>query len=65
MPAPELKSFVNRKVCTGCKACTDVCCFGAITYQNKKARIDKGACDGCGICYSICPVHAISMREVA
>lgn len=63
VPAPELKSFVRTDLCNGCKACTDICCYGAISYRNKKAEIDQNACDGCGLCYSICPARAIEMRE--
>ena len=59
----EYVSKVNPDLCNGCRACMQVCQFGAIGYSGgqKKAIIDPRQCYGCGICRSVCPPNAISL----
>jgi heterodisulfide reductase subunit A len=56
---------VNRKECTGCALCQEVCQYGAIELEDrpegKKAGVMAAACEGCGVCNSVCPTGAISL----
>jgi len=56
-------AIVDKKSCTGCNQCIDVCRFDAITPFEDVVNIDPISCDGCGICARICPVGAIKMEE--
>lgn len=51
----------NKKNCTGCGACYNVCPKGAITMQGDeygfyKPVIDKEKCISCGLCEKFCPL---------
>ncbi|MBQ7764183.1 Coenzyme F420 hydrogenase/dehydrogenase, beta subunit C-terminal domain [bacterium] len=51
----------NKKLCTGCGACYNVCPVGAIIMQGDefgfyKPTIDKEKCTNCGLCEKICPL---------
>ena len=53
--------IVNKDLCTGCKACIDVCprdCFHL--DENKKTHFESTICHSCGHCISICPESALS-----
>ncbi len=54
--------FTVTESCRGCIAhrCFSVCPRGAISFDNKKARIDKEKCIECGKCMNACPYKAIS-----
>ena len=45
--------------CIGCRMCTKVCEFDAITVENNLAHIDQTKCTGCGICVEKCPKKII------
>ena len=47
--------------CIGCRMCTKVCEFDAITVENNLAHIDQSKCTGCGACAAKCPVKIIKM----
>ena len=47
--------------CIGCKMCTRVCEFEAITVENNIAHIDQSKCTGCGACAAKCPAKIIKM----
>ena len=51
---------VDRRLCTGCGRCTDLCRYGAIRSGIMTRPLD---CEGCGVCADHCPVQAIAMRE--
>lgn len=53
------KVEVNVEKCRGCQVCAKHCGSNAITYENKKAIIDKDICKGCGRCIGACPFDAI------
>ena len=48
---------VDRKACTECGRCTDLCEFEAI----RNGVVDARRCEGCGTCALVCPVDAIGM----
>ena len=45
--------------CIGCKMCTRVCEFEAISVENNIAHIDYEKCTNCGKCKEKCPVKVI------
>ena len=53
---------VCQEGCIGCKMCTRVCEYGAITVENNNAHIDQGKCTGCGKCAEKCPAKIIKMQ---
>jgi heterodisulfide reductase subunit A len=54
---------INKRLCTGCKTCVNLCAFNAITFHEgcKTSFIDEMLCQGCGVCASACPVGAINV----
>lgn len=52
---------VNTETCEGCKTCSEVCPFGAITLIDEKAVIDPLICTGCGTCTVFCHVRALEL----
>lgn len=54
----------TRKKCTNgciaCKKCERTCPYGAITVENKLAKIDYSKCTGCGMCHEVCPAKCIA-----
>ena len=46
----SLRPEVDQDKCVGCRKCSKVCPAGAISYETKKAFIDKTICIGCGEC---------------
>ena len=51
---------IDKRECTECGDCIDVCRFGAIS---KGLVVDPIFCEGCTICSLICPSQAIAMEE--
>jgi uncharacterized Fe-S center protein len=50
---------INRKHCSGCRACIKHCRYGAISLDNERiAVIDKAKCVGCGQCIAVCQFDA-------
>jgi len=56
-------SFVNERLCTGCKTCTELCAYNATSFneQRKVAEINQALCQGCGTCAAACPMAAIQV----
>lgn len=54
---------VDRKKCTSCGSCQNVCPTEAIVLPRKraKAKVFSGKCVGCPNCSGVCPVDAITM----
>jgi MinD superfamily P-loop ATPase len=55
-----LSAFIDKKTCTACNRCIDICRFDAIADD---FIVDPVACEGCAFCSYICPVNAIKMQE--
>jgi RnfABCDGE-type electron transport complex B subunit len=49
--------------CIGCRLCTRVCEFEAITVENNIAKIDYEKCTACMKCVEKCPTKAIIVKE--
>ncbi len=52
---------VAAEICVGCKACTQACPFGTVTYEPQTSKVVK--CDLCGgapQCVQACPTGAIT-----
>jgi MinD superfamily P-loop ATPase len=60
------KAVLDKKKCSGCKKCLEVCNFGAITWNNKenKPEFNSMLCEGCGACQLVCPEKAIKLVKV-
>lgn len=51
---------VNRKSCTGCLLCSQVCPKGVFTITDGKAEVvNRKECIACSACYARCPAKAI------
>ncbi|MEA1987255.1 MAG: FAD-dependent oxidoreductase [Candidatus Marinimicrobia bacterium] len=63
---PEVKtSEILEAYCMGCKTCLEVCCFGAIYFDEIKgiSRVNEALCRGCGNCIASCPSEAIRHKH--
>jgi ferredoxin len=51
---------VDKKKCTGCGICVDICPVQAIKIEKEKAVINDD-CVECGACVNECPNGALSI----
>lgn len=51
--------YIDQEKCSGCGMCVDRCPAGAISVENRKAKIDENKCTNCGECLNACPFGAI------
>jgi electron transfer flavoprotein alpha subunit len=58
-----MKAIVDRRKCTLCGVCADVCPFGAITVSETAIEISD-ECTLCGMCVDTCEFGALSLPEV-
>ncbi len=49
-------AVINKKKCSECGTCVNLCKFGAINENFEEDEID---CEGCGVCVDFCPEKAI------
>ncbi len=54
---------VNKKNCTGCRSCVDVCPTEAIEMDGDIARIEQEECICCETCIDECSAGALSMSN--
>ncbi len=53
---------IDRNKCVGCKACVQVCPFGALHIdEEKKAVVDPAVCTLCGACVEVCKFDAMEI----
>ena len=55
-----MSAKVDKKKCTGCGICVDICPAQAIKIEKDKAVINDD-CVECGACVNECPRGAISL----
>ena len=56
-----MPATVNKELCLGCGACTEVCPVGAIALgDDGLAECNQDLCIDCGACVATCPAEAIS-----
>ncbi len=63
---PEVKvAVISEAFCTGCQTCLEVCCYGAISFNEEKgiSVVNEAVCRGCGNCAASCPSGAIQARQ--
>ena len=53
--------ILNKKDCTGCRACEQICPVSAITMTEDDEgfltpKINKDKCINCGLCKNVCPI---------
>lgn len=53
---------VNEEKCVGCKMCLKLGC-PAISFKDKKAKVDYTQCVGCDVCTQLCKVGAMEKSE--
>jgi len=58
-----LVAVVDEEHCSGCGVCISVCPYGAMQWQNGKAKCIEALCEGCGTCAAACPSNNIEMRN--
>ena len=49
---------VCRSKCIGCSRCEDVCFYGGVKVEDRKA-VKGSDCIGCGYCFQVCPTKAL------
>jgi heterodisulfide reductase subunit A len=56
---------INEELCSGCKTCSALCPFSAITFDEEKnvSVINEVLCKGCGVCVAACPSNAITGKH--
>jgi heterodisulfide reductase subunit A len=58
-------AVVSEELCSGCKTCSDLCPFHAISFDEEKkvSQVNETLCKGCGVCVAACPSGAITGRH--
>jgi heterodisulfide reductase subunit A len=55
-----VRAEIVEEDCSGCRTCTALCPYGAISYIEEKnvSRVNSALCKGCGTCVAACPSGA-------
>jgi heterodisulfide reductase subunit A len=58
-------AVIDEEQCSGCKICSFLCPFGAISFDDEKqvSRVNEALCKGCGVCVAACPSGAITGKH--
>ncbi|MFW9863675.1 MAG: FAD-dependent oxidoreductase [Candidatus Thorarchaeota archaeon] len=54
---------IDHEICNQCELCSQLCPYGAPTFEDEKMTVVKELCQGCGTCSAGCPNNAIDMRH--
>ena len=56
---------IDEELCSGCKICSDLCPFLAISFDEEKkvSQVNETLCKGCGVCVAACPSGAIAGKH--
>ena len=54
---------VYESKCMGCGLCKDVCKFGALVIEGRRAKVIEPLCKGCGVCATSCPSNSLIMKH--
>lgn len=60
-PVSVLVPAVNNELCTGCRACADLCAFNALAFIGTPLLFEE-MCHSCGGCALVCPSGAITEK---
>ena len=54
-------AWVDEELCSGCKTCSALCPYGAVSFSEAtlRASVNPALCKGCGTCAAACPSGAI------
>ncbi|HNT36243.1 MAG TPA: CoB--CoM heterodisulfide reductase iron-sulfur subunit A family protein, partial [bacterium] len=57
-------AWIDESLCSGCKTCSSMCPFHAITFDSVRgiSVINEALCKGCGTCVAACPCGAAQQR---
>ncbi|MFX1338725.1 MAG: 4Fe-4S binding protein, partial [Promethearchaeota archaeon] len=54
----------NKKLCTGCEVCIDICPYKAINKNElDEIEINQVLCKGCGVCGATCTNRALVIKH--
>jgi heterodisulfide reductase subunit A len=58
-------AVIDEEKCSGCKVCSFLCPYGAISFDEEKlvCRVNAALCKGCGACVGGCTSDAISLSH--
>ncbi len=56
---------INEDICSGCKTCSLLCPYTAISFDEEKkvSIVNEALCKGCGTCVVACPSNAITSKH--
>ena len=56
---------INEDLCSGCKTCSLLCPYTAISFDEEKkvSIVNEALCKGCGTCVAACPSNAITGKH--
>ena len=60
-PEPSNRNMVDKKLCTGCGKCAEVCPFHVMLKVEESPTASK--CIACGICAKACPMDVLEVVE--
>lgn len=69
MDMDNINLIMNKRLCSGCGACTVICKKNCISMKNginyNYPCIDDSLCNNCGLCLKICPGNRILNRLIS
>jgi nitroreductase/ferredoxin len=54
---------INKKKCTGCGKCVEVCPKDVLFLKDRKAELNENECMLCSHCYAVCDFDAVSFGQ--